>query len=290
MFYYNRSVGKHFINATAGLNVRETHGKSTSMRYKGFQLSNLHSPTYAAMQDGKASVSSDKSRLLGILASVNYSYNNIYLFDGSFRLDGSSKFGKDKRFAPFWSVGAGMNVHNTEWLKDHWLISTLRVRGTYGVTGNVNFPPYAAISTYKTSDKWYYATPSNTLIALGNPKLTWEKTYTVDFGMNLGLFNERYCLEFSYYRKDTKNQLEQLSIRTSSGFSGFYTNAGSVRNKGFEIKVTATVLQTRDWTVALTGTLASNTNRITKLGQEAERYNKNIQDFHNSKNEEGGDG
>lgn len=138
-----------------------------------------------------------------------------------------------------------MNVHNTEWLKDHWLISTLRVRGTYGVTGNVNFPPYAAISTYKTSDKWYYATPSNTLIALGNPKLTWEKTYTVDFGMNLGLFNERYCLEFSYYRKDTKNQLEQLSIRTSSGFSGFYTNAGSVRNKGFEVKVTATVLQTR---------------------------------------------
>ncbi|WP_294143355.1 SusC/RagA family TonB-linked outer membrane protein [uncultured Sanguibacteroides sp.] len=290
MLYYNRSIGKHFINATAGLNVRETHGKSMSIRYKGFQLSNLHSPTYAAMQDGKASVSSDKSRLLGILASVNYSYNNIYLFDGSFRLDGSSKFGKDKRFAPFWSVGAGMNVHNTKWLKDHWLISTLRVRGTYGVTGNVNFPPYAAISTYKTSDKWYYATPSNTLIALGNPRLTWEKTYTVDFGVNLGLFNERYYLEFSYYRKDTKNQLERLSIRTSSGFSGFYTNAGSVQNKGFEIRVNATVLQTRDWTVALTGTLASNTNRITKLGQEAERYNKNIQDFHNSKNQMGGEG
>ena len=281
MFYFNKSVGKHFVNATAGLNIQETHNKTTTLEYRGFQLSNLNSPTYAAEQTQKASVSSDKSRLFGILASVNYSYNNVYLFDGSFRLDGSSKFGKDKRFAPFWSLGVGVNVHNYSWMKDHWLISTLRVRGTYGVTGNVNFPAYAAISTYQTSDKWYYNTPSNTLVALGNSRLTWEKTHTVDVGINLGLLNDRYIIEGNYYRKETKNQLEQLTIRTSSGFSSFYTNAGSILNKGFELKLNATVLQTKDWMVAVNATLASNTNKITKLGQEAERYNQNIQDFHN---------
>ena len=291
MFYFNKSVGKHFVNATAGLNIQETHSKTTALEYRGFQLSNLNSPTYAAEQTQKANVSSDKSRLFGILASVNYSYNNVYLFDGSFRLDGSSKFGKDKRFAPFWSLGVGVNVHNYSWMKDHWLISTLRIRGTYGVTGNVNFPAYAAISTYQTSDKWYYNTPSNTLVALGNSRLTWEKTHTVDVGINLGLLNDRYIIEGNYYRKETKNQLEQLTIRTSSGFSSFYTNAGSILNKGFELKLNATVLQAKDWIVAVNATLASNTNKITKLGQEAERYNQNIQDFHNGVgNADGGNG
>ncbi len=283
MFYFNKSIGGHFINATAGLNIQESHNKTTLLEYQGFQLSNLHSPTYAAEQTRKASVSTDKSRLIGILASANYSYDNIYLFDVSFRMDGSSKFGKDKRFAPFWSFGVGVNVHNYSWLKDHWLVSTLRVRGTYGVTGNVNFPAYAAISTYQTSDKWYYNTPSNTLVALGNPKLTWEKTYTVDAGFNLGLLHDRYVIEGNYYRKETKNQLEQLSVRTSSGFSSYYTNAGSILNEGFEFKLNATVFQNRDWTVAVNATLAANKNKITKLGQEAERYNQTIQDFHNGK-------
>ena len=290
MFYFNKGIDKHFINATAGLNVQESHSKTTAIEYRGFQLSNLNSPTYAAEQTRKSAVSSDKSRLLGMLASLNYSYNNVYLLDASFRLDGSSKFGEDKRFAPFWSVGAGVNFHNYSWLKDNWLVSLLRVRGTYGVTGNVNFPAYAAISTYKTSDKWYYDTPSNTLIALGNPKLTWEKTYTLDVGINLGLFHDRLVVEGNYYRKETKNQLEQLSVRTSSGFSTYYTNAGSILNKGFEIKLNTTVFQNDNWTVAVNATLASNKNEITKLGQEAERYNKNIQDFHNGKNQgQGGD-
>ena len=290
MFYFNKGIDKHFINATAGLNVQESHSKTTAIEYRGFQLSNLNSPPYAAEQTRKSAVSSDKSRLLGMLASLNYSYNNVYLLDASFRLDGSSKFGEDKRFAPFWSVGAGVNFHNYSWLKDNWLVSLLRVRGTYGVTGNVNFPAYAAISTYKTSDKWYYDTPSNTLIALGNPKLTWEKTYTLDVGINLGLFHDRLVVEGNYYRKETKNQLEQLSVRTSSGFSTYYTNAGSILNKGFEIKLNTTVFQNDNWTVAVNATLASNKNEITKLGQEAERYNKNIQDFHNGKNQgQGGD-
>lgn len=287
MFYFNESIGNHFINTTAGINVQESQSEVIALEYRGFQLSNLNSPTYAAEQTRKANVSSDKNRLFGIFASVNYSYNNIYLFDGSFRLDGSSKFGKDKRFAPFWSVGVGVNVHNYSCLKEHWLMSTLRVRGTYGVTGNVNFPAYAAISTYQTSDKWYYNTPSNTLIALGNSRLTWEKTHIVDVGINLGFLNDRYVIEGNYYRKETIDQLEQLTIRTSSGFSSFYTNAGAILNKGFELKLNATVLQNKGWTIALNATLASNKNEITKLGQEAERYNQNIQDFHNRVNNTG---
>ncbi len=281
MAYFNRSFNHHFVNATLGINAQQVTSKTTSTLYKGFQLSNMNKPSYAAQQPDKTSQTNDESRLFGVLGSVNYSYNDVYLFDGSFRFDGSSKFGSDKRFAPFWSLGVGVNIHNYKWMQDQAMISTLRVRGTYGTTGNVSFPSYAAVSTYNTSDDWYYSFPANTLIALGNPKLTWEKTGTLDVGINLGLFQDRYTLEANYYIKKTDDQLAQLSIRTSSGFENYYTNAGSIENKGFEVKLNATIFQNEDWTVAFNGTLASNKNKITKLGQDAAQYNEHIQDFHN---------
>jgi TonB-linked outer membrane protein, SusC/RagA family/TonB-dependent outer membrane receptor, SusC/RagA subfamily, signature region len=281
MLYYNKSIKKHFLNTTFGANVMESNSSSSYIGYKGFQLSNLNAPAYAAISPTKPTISNSKTRLIGWLGSLNYSYDNIYLVDASIRFDGSSRFGKDKRFAPFWSIGLGMNIHNYEWLKDSDIISMLRWRCTYGITGNVSFPPYAAISTYKTSDDWYYSSPANTLIALGNPKLTWEKTNTWDYGISLGLFENRVTLDANYYRKETNNQLSQLNIRTSSGFSTFYTNAGTVLNKGYELRLNVVALRTKDWTLTLNGTMAANKNTITALGQEAEAYNKNIQDFHN---------
>lgn len=289
LFYYNKSIGKHFINATAGLNAQESESKTSDILYRGFQLSNLHSPSYAAEQPDKTNVSINEDRLVGFLGAVNYSYDDIYLADFSFRMDGSSKFGKDDRFAPFWSVGLGINVHNYEFLRNNSLINTLRLRATYGVTGNVSFPSYAAISTYQTSDDWYYSTPANILMGLGNPSLTWEKTGTWNLGMTLELFNRRVSIEANYYIKKTTDQLSQLNIRTSSGFDSYYTNAGTIENKGYEIKLNLVPYQDRDWTVAVNAMIAGNKNRITKLGQDAETYNQNIQDFHNGKGENQGE-
>lgn len=284
LFYYSQSFGKHFINATAGLNAQENKNNATNILYRGFQLSNLHSPSYAAQQPDKADVTLNLDRLIGFLGAINYSYNDIYLADLSFRTDGSSKFGKNDRFAPFWSAGVGLNMHNYQFMKPYSdMVNTLRVRATYGVTGNVSFPSYAAVSTYKTSDDWYYSTPAYILMALGNPSLTWEKTGTWDFGVTLELFRRRVSIEADYYRKETNGQLSQLNIRTSSGFESYYTNAGTVLNKGYEFKINVVPFQNRDWTVALNAMINGNTNRITKLGQDAEEYNKTIQDFHNGK-------
>lgn len=284
MFYLNKALGKHFLNATAGTNMQASKSKNTDIMYRGFQLSNLHSPSYAAENPSKPAVIINEDRLVGLLGALNYSYDNIYLADFSFRMDGSSKFGKNARFAPFWSVGVGVNIHNYDFMKKHLpFVNTLRVRGTYGVTGNVNFPSYAAISTYKTAEYWYYNTPANTLIALGNPDLTWERTGNYDFGVALEMFNRRVSLEANVYRKETTDQLSQLNIRTASGFDTYYTNAGSVLNKGYEVKLNLVPYQDRNWTVALNAMIAANKNRITKLGQDAAAYNQNVQDFHNGK-------
>lgn len=282
MFYYNTNLNGHFINATLGTNAQETNNGNMNVSYSGFQLSNLDAPTYAAKQiENKTPQTTSKTRLFGVLGALNYSYNDIYVADASFRFDGSSRFGKQRRFAPFWSLGVGLNIHKYEFMQNNPYISLLRLRSTYGIVGNVNFPAYAAISTYRTSPFWYAGVPSNTLIALGNPSLTWERTNTLDLGFSLGLFKDRVTLEANYYRKETNDQISQLNIRTSSGFSSYYTNAGSVLNTGYELRLNAVPYQDNNWRVAINATMAANKNRVTSLGQEAEQYNKNIQDFHN---------
>ena len=192
MFYYNHVFGNHFINATAGGEISESKTESLSYVLNGFQLGNMHEPQFAATQARPVNVSESKTRKIGFLASVNYAYNDIYLFDGSFRLDGSSDFGSDKQFAPFWSVGAGLNIHNYDFLKGHWLISRLKLRASYGSTGNVGFAPYSAITTFQTAtDAWFFTGPAASLMALGNSRLTWQTTYKLDAGFNIGLLNDK---------------------------------------------------------------------------------------------------
>lgn len=282
MLYYNRGLGKHFINATAGVELMESHNTSYRMEYQGFPVGTMNNSAYAAQQKDKTSQTVTESRLLGILASVNYSYNNIYLFDGSFRLDGSSQFGADKRFAPFWSVGAGINIHNYEFLKKTDFLSLLRIRGSYGSTGKVNFPSYTAVTTYKIdSDAWYYTGPASSLYYLGNPDLKWETTNTLDVGMEIGIKDGLFDLQLTYYHKETEDMIDKASIRESSGFKEWYMNAGSTVNKGFEINLRSVVFRNQDWLVSVTGSLASNKNEITKLGTAALEYNKELDNNYN---------
>ncbi|RHR78382.1 SusC/RagA family TonB-linked outer membrane protein [Odoribacter sp. AF15-53] len=279
MLYYNNQLNNHYINAVAGVNVQESRGESSSMKFRGFQLGSLHSSAYAAKQENKTNVSSTESRLIGFLASLNYTYNNIYLLDASFRLDGSSQFGSDKRFAPFWSVGVGINVHNYEWLKDNWLLSSLRVRGSYGSTGKVNFPSYTAVTTYATDvDSWYYTGSASSLKYLGNPRLTWETTNTLDVGFSLGFLNDLFYLEASYYHKETRDLIDEVSIRSSSGFTSYQTNNGAIVNKGFEIQLNTTVYRDKDWMVTVNANLGANKNEITELGEDIQAYNKKLND------------
>ena len=277
MFYYNHVFGNHFINATAGGEVSESESESLSYILNGFQLGNMHEPQFAATQANPVNVSESKTRKIGFLASVNYAYNDIYLFDGSFRLDGSSDFGRDKQFAPFWSVGVGLNVHNYDFLKGHWLISRLKVRASYGSTGNVGFAPYTAITTFQTAtDAWFFTGPAASLMALGNSRLTWQTTYKLDVGFNIGLLNDKITLEGSYYRNETEDLIDDVKIPAYSGFTSYKENSGSTLNEGFEIAVTSTLFQNKDWMVTFMANLSSNRSKITELSEEMNAYNETI--------------
>lgn len=278
MFYYNTLLNeKHFINATLGTELSEDKNESVTATFTGFGLSNVHSPIYAAQQPNKSSVKEDNSRNVGFLGALNYSFDDIYLLDGSFRLDASSKFGSDKQWATFWSAGVGVNFHNYEFLKDNWLVSTLKIRGTYGSTGNISFPSSMATTTYGIdTDSWFFTGPAASLLALGNPGLTWEKTNTVDCGLVLGLLDERISVNFAYYNKRTKGLIDNISIRTSSGFESYAINAGVIENEGIELNLNAVLFRNDDWMLTFYGNLASNKNTIIELGESAKTYNEKI--------------
>ncbi len=146
---YNRSIEKHHINVLAGVNARSVKTKNLSAFYRGFPSGALNSPNYAEEIVEKPVSSDNSTRLIGFLGTLNYSYNDIYLMDASVRMDGSSEFGSDKRFAPFWSLGAGINIHNYGFMKGLALLDLLKVRASYGETGKVNFPPYVARTIYQ---------------------------------------------------------------------------------------------------------------------------------------------
>ena len=278
MFYYNKTLGgRHFINATLGMNAKETSSESEQMRFLGFGLGGINSPLFAAGQPDKTKISTSKNRLIGFLGSVNYSFDDVYLFDASFRFDASSQFGKDKRWAPFWSVGTGINFHNYEFLKDNWLISQLKIRATYGSTGNVNFPLSMATTTYNMNmDSWFFTGAGAQFNTLGNPRLTWEKTKTVDVGFTLALLKDLIYIDAAYYCKRTEDLIDEISVRHSSGFKTYNINSGAIKNEGFEINLNATVFRNDDWMVTVNANLGSNKNTITQLGEETKAYNEKI--------------
>ena len=121
-----------------------TTSEYTSSHYRGFPSGEFHAPNFAAEIYLKPTRTTDTRRLVGFLLSANYTWNDIYLADFSVRFDGSSEFGADQKWAPFWSGGLGINIHNYNFLNDSRIINQLKLRASYGQTGKVDFPAYSA--------------------------------------------------------------------------------------------------------------------------------------------------
>lgn len=279
---YNRFIDKHNINVSAGMNVMESQSKSLTANYRGFPSGSLHSPNYAQEIVTKPTQSEEHSRLVGLIGLVNYSYDNIYLFDTSIRMDGSSKFGSDKKFAPFWSFGAGLNIHNYKYFKNQGFFDLLKLRASYGQVGKVNFASYDAKTTYRIlSDQWYKTGYGAVLYALGNKGLTWETTNTLDVGLEISILKNLLYLKGSYYIKRTVDCINSVTIPSHSGFNTYMDNIGEIENKGFELDVRANVVRTQDWNLSLFANLSHNKNQLVKIAESLKAYNDKVDDYLN---------
>lgn len=284
---YNNTFKGHNLNICLSSNMRQTQSTASETRYRGFPGGDLVSSNYAAEVYGKPSSSDNTTRLVGALLTSNYTYNNIYLADLTGRIDGSSEFGSDKRWSMFWSTGAGINIHNYDFMKSNELFSMLKFRVSYGLTGKTNFSLYSAKDMYQLqTDSWYPTGYGVFLYQMGNPNLKWERKYTLDYGVEIGLWYDKIYLKASAYDERTIDLITDYTIPSSTGFTSYKENMGKVKNTGVELELRARLYSDRNWLFQLYGSFARNKNTIVEISQAMRDYNKRVEELFSGYNPE----
>ena len=212
-----------------------------------------------------------KTRQFGITGNLNYTYNSLYYVDFSYRMDGNSSYGSDKKYAPFWSAGIGWNLHNEKFLKDNGIVNMLRLKASYGETGAASGAQETDAYTYYKylSDNRYMNWTGAALGGFGNPDLSWQTTKEMNIGTEFGLLDNRIKGSFEYYTKKTNNLLSSMDLPLAMGFSSYRANIGEVENKGWEAALQGFIIRDQkrklNWMVG--AQLVYNKNEITKLSQ-----------------------
>lgn len=205
---------------------------------------------------------------MSLLGRVNYSLMNKYLFTVSFRADGSDKFGSGNRFGYFPSAAFAWQVNRENFLKNIKQLDQLKLRLSYGATGNERIPPY---SYYAEIEPTFYASNGAsvygvTSVSRANPELKWETTHQYNAGLDVGLFKNRISMNLDFYLKQTKDMLLPVVVAAQSGYTTQWKNAGQVDNKGLEIQLSTINVQRQDFTWNTDFNISFNRNKIISLG------------------------
>ncbi len=201
-----------------------------------------------------------------VLSNVNVAYDNRYFIQASFRNDGSSRLGKDKRRGSFYSISGGWNVTNEKFMKERksalWL-TDMKVRVSYGGVGNLpnsNYPQYDLYSLTETYNGLNGLFPSQ----LGNSKLSWEKSYETNIGLDLRLF-DRLTINADYYIKNTSDLVYSVTLPAVTGYTGYWDNIGAVVNKGVELAASVDILKDTDFKFSFDANWSLNRNKVDEL-------------------------
>ena len=267
----------HEINVLAGASYQKSTSRSNAVVAVANSFANDIIHTLNNAQAHPTSSTSSKSQwgLVSYFGRINYAYKEKYLLSASYRLDGSSRFGKNKKWGEFPSLSAAWRINKESFMSEIPAISELRLRASYGVTGNFNIGNFAWLGTmgnsYYVPD--YVLTTGMVQTSFENNNLSWEKTHSYDYGFNLGLFDNRLSFSLDYYIKRTTNLLYNISIPAATGFTSALSNIGEIENKGFEIELSTRNLKGQfQWNTIFN--LARNKNQVVDLGGIPERISE----------------
>lgn len=227
-----------------------------------------------ALKDGRGTEFSEanESKLIGYFGRLNYSYKGKYMLAASIRHEGSTKFGVDHKWGNFPSVSGAWNIKGENFLKDVDMLSILKLRAGFGVTGTVPTDPYMSLNTLNFDTYVFY---NNQWIKTlrpdsnANPDLRWEKKKEVNIGFDFGFLNDRITGNFDYYNRKTEDLLWDYTVPSPPYlFSSMVANAGSMRNTGVEVGITAIPVQTKDfqWTTSIN--YSTNNNKLLSLSND----------------------
>ncbi|HUR12108.1 MAG TPA: TonB-dependent receptor [Flavitalea sp.] len=256
----------HRIDGVVGFEYRKENNESISASGDGFPTPDFTTLNTAANPVTVGEFFSGFRRN-GVFGAVNYNFDSRYLLSGILRYDGSSRFGKDHRFGLFPSVKVAWNIDNESFMGNQNWISALRLRASWGQTGNDQIGNFDALGLY-AGGLVYSGAPGITYDQLANPSLKWEVNETVNLGTDFGFFNNRLTGSIELYKKLTKDLLLSQPLQQTTGFDNFTENVGQIENKGIELTLSAIPLRSSraeglEWTT--TFIFAYNKNSVKKL-------------------------
>lgn len=276
-YIHNFDKDGTMLTLNLGGEIKKNKSTASSLVGTGFLSDNQNDMAYATAypNGGQPSGSEDLSTSLGGFLAANFMWKNRYVVDGSYRVSGSSKFGSDHRYAPFWSVGAGWNLHNEKFIKKLGWVNTLRLRGSYGYTGSVKFSSYQAVTTYKyNSDFLGYTGVGAIPIGMANPDLKWQTTKKFNVGITSSFLGDRLNVNLDVYNEKTIDMLIDRSLPPSSGTTSVKANLGSQTSNGIEFSVWGKIIRTKDWEWTLSVNGLHSKTTINNISEAMKRMNE----------------
>jgi TonB-linked SusC/RagA family outer membrane protein len=259
--YFTEFKEKHHLNALLGYSFEIYQRRSSFLRGQDFPNENFQYINSAAVITSGSTSALDRG-LNSFFGEVKYDFDYKYLITLSARYDGSSKFGENNQYGFFPAASAAWRISEEDFFNVRH-IDDLKIRTSYGLTGNDGIPDFAYMNLY-TAGSDYQLNPGIYPSQLPNPDLKWESTAQFNLGLDLSMLKGRLTFNFDYYNKYTKDLLLYRPVPPSSGFSSYISNIGEMKNNGFEFLLTAKIIDTEfKWDVNTNFSL--NRNEVTKL-------------------------
>ena len=276
---YNKTFNDaHTVGGLLGASFQNVTTKNTNLASLAgsFNNENVKTLNNALINPSGTSQSKSEWGLVSYFARLNYSYKDKYMLEGSYRTDGSSRFGSDNKWGAFPSASAAWRVSEESFFSGIRPISELKLRASYGVTGNFNIGNFQYLGVVST----VAYSPNNQTVngiaqsSIENALLSWEKTKGIDFGVDLGFFSNRLNLSVDYYDNRTSDMLYNVNTPAITGFTSTITNAGSVRNHGIELELDSkNLVGDFQWNTSFN--LTRNRNEVLDLAGVDQRINVN---------------
>lgn len=272
---YDKKVGDHTFQILAGFSNQQFRSDRTRVQADTYADDRLPTIQGALNINRGGTISGvDEWTLTSIFSRLTYNYKGKYLFTGSIRGDGSSRFGADNRWGVFPSASAGWVLSDEGFLSNNSTISFTKLRASYGITGNNNignYTQYALVNNTINVAFGNTVTPGAAITSLNNSNLGWETTAQFDIGLDLGFWDDRVSFVYDFYTKNTTNLLYAVQIPQESGFTNFNDNIGEIKFWGHEFSVNAIAVNKSNFRWNINANISFNRNEVLELADGIDR-------------------
>lgn len=281
---YTKTWGGHALSAMIGGSYEDGVARSSNITGRGFTNSTLKEEVVSSAEKVLTSTGRSQEKLASGFTRLNYTLLDRYLFTFTARYDGSSKFAEGHRWGFFPSGAFSWKLDQEPWIKKLKVFDQLKIRTSYGVSGNQGIAPYQTFEVFGMDYFWnggkeqivngigYHSGREGlggryvTYAGMANHELTWEKTHQFNVGLDVAVFDERLSLTVDYYFKRTTDLLRQQYLAPSTGFDTVWVNDGEIHNQGFEAALTGHIISNSNWSLTATGIFSLNRNKVISIG------------------------